>query len=189
MSRAVVALDRVGAFLVGVLLIAVGAAAALWWRGTFPRWPSTLDISAVLDLTRQPWWPWAAGLIGLVLILAGLRWLVGHLPSRGVSQLRLAGSTSGGKLAAQVRPVAQAAAEALAQTPGVRSASGSIQEARGQLVARLNATIEPQADLSLVAAAADMVSADLARVMQRDDIHCQVNLSVAHRARTIPRVG
>ena len=54
---------------------------------------------------------------------------------------------------------------------------------------RLTATIDPHADLHLIAAAADHVAADLARVLQRDDLHCQVNLKVARRAHTASRVG
>lgn len=189
MSRAVLVLDRVVAFVVGLVLLAVGVAAVLWWLGTFASWPARLDTSGVRDLTGQTWWPWAIGLVGVVLILLGLRWLVGHLPARGASQLKLPGSDASGRLVAQISPVARAAAEVFEQAPGVRSASATIREARGQLIVRLNATIEQQADLGAVAAAADQVSADLARVLQRDDIHCQVNLGVAQRARAMPRVG
>ena len=193
MSRATIAANRIVAFLVGLVLIGVGVAGVLWWQGTLTRWfpgvSDRLDTSAVTDLTRQPWWPWAAGAAGVVLVLLGLCWLLGHLPSRSVSQLKLPGSTSSGKLAAQVRPVAAAAAEALGQTPGVRSAKGSIREERGQLVARLNATVEQQADLAAVANAAERVSAQLGQVMQRDDLVCQVNLTVARRDRTPTRVS
>lgn len=192
MSRATITADRMAAFLVGLLLICAGVAGALWWQGTLTTWfpglSNRLDTSSVTDLTRQSWWPWAAGAAGVVLVLAGLRWLIGHLPSRGVSQLKLPGSTSQGTLLAQVRPVAAAAAEALEQTPGVRSAKGSIREERGQLVARLNATVEQQADLAAVAAAADRVSAQLAQVLQRDDLACQVNLTVARRDHAPARV-
>ncbi len=192
MSRGTITANRIVAFLVGLLLIGAGAAAALWWQGTlttwFPRISNKIDTGSVTNLTAQSWWPWAAGLVGVVLILLGLRWLIGHLPSRGASQLTLPGSTRQGKLVAQVRPVASAAAEALEQTPGIRSASGSLHQERGQLVVRLNATVEQQADLAVVADAADRVSAQLAQVMQRDDLLCQVNLTVARRDHALARV-
>ncbi len=174
MSRAVIGLDRILTFVVGLVLLALGVAGALWWRGSFPSWPHTLNLRSVLDLTTQPWWPWAAGLVGLVLLLAGLRWLVSHLPSPAVTHLTLPGSTPAGALVAQARPVAAAAAEALQQTTEVRSARGTVRQERGQLTVRLTATIDPHADLHLIAATADHVAADLAKVLQRDDLHCQV---------------
>ena len=70
----------------------------------------------------------------------------------------------------------------------VRSVRGTINRDRGQLVARLTATIEPQADLATVGAAADAVSADLKKVLAREDLRCQVNLRVAHRGRRLSRV-
>ncbi|MEO3938952.1 hypothetical protein V3N99_19690 [Dermatophilaceae bacterium Soc4.6] len=192
MSRATIITNRLAAFLVGLILLALGAAAALWWQGTLTTWfpavPAQLHSGRVSDLTRQRWWPWAVGVAGVLLILLGLRWLFAHLPSRGVSQLKLPGSTSQGTLTAEVRPVAKAAAESLEQTPGIRSARGSIQEGRGQLVARINATVEQQADLAVVAAAADRVSAQLGQVLQRNDLVCQVNLTVARRDHALARV-
>ncbi len=192
MSRATITTNRVAAFLLGLLLIAVGTAAALWWQSTltgwFPAVPDRLDSSSAFDLTQRSWWPWAAGVVGVVLILVGLRWLIAHLPSRSVSHLKLTGSTSAGTLVAEVRPVAKAAAEALELTPGIRAARGSIHGERGQLVARIHATIELQADLAVVAAAADRVSAQLGQVLQRNDLVCQVNLTVARRDHGLARV-
>jgi len=188
MSRAVVAWNRVVTLLLGLVLLALGAAAVLWWLGTFPGWPTQLHTDQVTQATQQPWWPWAAGGAGLVLALLGLRWLASHLPDRGVTTITLPGSSRAGRLDAQVRPIASAAAEAFALTPGVRSARGVIQEERGQVIAKLRATVEPHVDLQLVAAAADRVSADLRQVMQRDDIVCQVNLAVARSEHAAPRV-
>ncbi|MDQ2826712.1 MAG: hypothetical protein M3Y04_07120 [Actinomycetota bacterium] len=193
MSRGTVITNRIVVFLVGLILLALGAAAALWWQGTLTGWfravPDRLDSRSVSGLTQQSWWPWAAGAVGLVLILLGLRWLVAYLPRRGVSHLKLPGSSSQGSLMAQVQPVATAAAEALEQTPGIRSARGSLREERGQLVAWFSVTVEQQADLTTVAAAADRVSAQLGQVLQRNDLVCEINLSVARRDHALARVN
>lgn len=188
MNRKVIALDRVVALVVGLVLIAAGAAGALWWLGTFPSWPQTLAASWVAQWPTATWWPWATGAAGVVLILLGLRWLAGHLPDRGVTHVTLPGSDERGRLSAQVRSVAKTAADVLATTPGVRSASGSVQRERGQLLVKFDATIEPQADLEVIAAAADRVTAELRTVLQREDLRGQVDLKVARRARAMPRV-
>lgn len=78
------------------------------------------------------------------------------------------GSGPEGRLLVNAGTVASAAADAIAA--GVRSATGTIQRDRGQLVAKLTATVEREADLHLVAAAADTVTADLRRALQRDDM-------------------
>lgn len=188
MSRAVVAWDRIVTLVLALVLIAAGTAAALWWLGTFPGWPPQVKTDQTIELTTRPWWPWAVGAVGVLLILLGLRWLASHVPNRGVSHLKLPGSSSQGKLDTQVRPVVAAAADAFAATAGVRSARGTIEQERGQLIAKLRATIEPHADLTEVAAGSDQVSADLRRVLQRDDMVCQVNLTVARTDRADPRV-
>lgn len=187
MSRAVLVLDRIAAVVVALLLIASGLAGLAWWRGSLGL-SGPLDASAVVDQTTQPWWPWVAGLVGAVLVLLGLRWLAGHVITRGVGQVRLPGTGKQGRLTAQVKPVAQAASDVLQTADGVRSVRGTINRDRGQLVARLTATIEPQADLATVTAAADAVSADLKKVLEREDLHCLVNLRVARRGRHMSRV-
>lgn len=188
MSRAVIAWDRVVTLLMGLLLLAIGLAGILWWLGTFPGWPQQLQVDRPVELAQEAWWPWAVGAAGVLLILLGLRWLMAHVPDRRVSNLKLPGSTGQGRLDAKVGPIAAAAAEAFALTPGVRSARGTIQRDRGQLVAKLRATIEQQADLTTIAAAADRVSADLRQVTQRDDLVCQVNLGVARTTRDLSSV-
>lgn len=188
MSRAVIAVDRLAAIITGLVLIAAGITTLLWWRGNLGL-SGPLRSPAVLTATTQPWWPWVTALVGLALVLLGLRWLVAHLLTRAVARVRLPGTGPHGRLTADVKSVAQVAAQLLQATEGVRSARGTIHRDRGQIVARFTATIEPQADLSLIADAADAVSADLKTVLQRDDLHCTVNLHVAHRGRALPRAA
>lgn len=126
---------------------------------------------------------------GVVMTLLGLRWLAGHIPNRAVGQLELPGSGPDGRLLVAAGTVASAAAAAFAATPGVRSAKGTIHRDRGQLVAKLTATVEHEADLHLVAAAADTVTADLRQALQRDDMVARVQLHAAGRNRALPRVS
>ena len=186
-SRATVAADRFAAFVVAVVLIAGGAAAITWWFHLVAGLPRTIDVSAVQDATTRSWWPWATAVVGLLLVVVGLRWLVAHVRRAPVSHLTLPGSDRSGRLRVATRPLAAAAAASLAAADGVTSSSGQVRRERGQLVAALKATITPDADLEAVAEAADQAARDLARVLERDDVRCVVRLRVASAGST-PRV-
>lgn len=187
MSRAVLALDRVVALLLGLSLLLAAAALILWWRADW-RLTGTLRTRAVLDHTTDSWWPWAIGAAGILLLVVGLRWLLAHIPRRGVSFVRLPGSGPSGRLTAQVSPVARAAAQVFEQIDGVRSARATVIRERGQLVARLRANIEPHAPLTHLAAEADAVAAQLREVLHRDDLHCRIDLRTTRTKRAIARV-
>jgi hypothetical protein len=188
MSRTTIGLDRVVLFIVAIGLIGVGAAGIAWWLDLVSWLPARMDLSWARDTVGQSWWPWVAGVAGLVAVLVGLRWLIGHLPDRAVDDLTLSGSDPGGRFRAAANPVARAAAQMLAGAPGVRSASGKVLRERGRLVARLTATIETRADLQAIATTADQLAADLGAVLGRDDLRCQVQLKTATRTRAQPRV-
>lgn len=188
MSRGTLATNRILAGLLGLLLLAAGVALFAWWNGQFPGLPQKIDMGGLGWLPQQGWWPWALGAAGAILALIGFRWLAAHLPNRGVGHLNLTGSNSDGKLLVDAGAVVAAAAEAFQETPGVRSANGTIQRDRGQLVARLTATIEREADLPRMANAADAVSTQLQQALQRQDLHCRVQLRTAGQNRSQPRV-
>lgn len=188
MSRGTLVLDRVMTALVGLVLLALGVLGILWWAGRLGSVPTQVDLSAIRWWPKQQWWPWALGLAGLILALLGLRWLFGHLPRSGISHLSLPGSGPEGRLLVAAGPVVDAAADAMARTPGVRSARGRIDHDRGQLVAHLDATIERGADLRTVAAAADAVTGELQAALERQDLTGLVQLRTAGRNRAMPRV-
>ena len=187
-SRATLALDRLAAFILGLLLIAGGALGVWWWTGESGL-PTRSDTTSAQDLVAQDWWPWASTAVGVLLVLLGVRWLVAHVARTVVKRLHLAGSGSAGKLGVDGSKVAGAAAAAFADTVGVRSAKGRVNKDRGQIVAEINATIEPEADLDLIAEKADLVSAQLARVLGRDDLRCSVQLTVARTGKPLDRVS
>ncbi len=189
MSRATIAFDRVVAFLAGLVLLAAGVVAILWWSDHLGSVPRKVDLGSFASVTGQPWWPWALGAAGVVLTLLGIRWLAAHLPDRGVRQVELEGSGASGRLVVDPTAVVSAAAEELARTPGVQSVRGLMQRDRGQLVARFNTSVDRRADLHLVGQAADTVTADLGRVLQRDDVVASVRLRVARTDQPPPRVG
>lgn len=188
MGRGVIAVDRVAAFVLGVGLVAAGAAALGWRFDLIPDAPARLRFSWLPDSTQTAWWPWATGAAGVLLVLIGLVWLIRHLRSRGVGRLQLVGSDQTGRLTADANAAANAAGDTLTQTAGVRSSTGRVVSDRGQLVAELNLTIEPTADLGIVQAAAEQASHDLHRIVGRDDLHHRVQLHVARHEETSARV-
>ncbi len=188
MSRGTLAVDRLLTALAGVVLTALGVIAVLWYAGRLGSAPTRVDLGGIRGLSRQQWWPWALGAAGVILALLGLRWLLSHLPRRGVASLFLPGSGPEGRLLVATGPVLDAAATALAGTPGVRSARGRIVRDRGEIVARLDATIARGADLRVVVAAADAVTGDLQSALERDDLTARVQLRTAGRNKPMPRV-
>jgi hypothetical protein len=192
MRRSVLALDRVMAILLGLALLAAGVATAGWYDGRLHRvWsavPEKLSTTAAVNELSTHWWPWATGGIGALAVLLGLWWLIAHLPRRGVGLLVLPGSGRPGRLLVDPSGPAGTAAEVLADTPGIRSAHSRVLRDRGELVIALTGTIDPHADLADVIAAADSVAAELQTVLGRDDARARIRLSVARRARTLPRV-
>lgn len=188
MTRGTLAFDRLMTALGGLVLAALGVLGILWWAGRLGSAPDRVDLSGIRWLPEQQWWPWALGAAGVVLALIGLRWLLSHLPRRGVTHLSLPGSGPGGRLVVATGSIVDAAAATLANTPGVRSAHGRIDHDRGQLVVRLDATIERGAELETVAAVADAVTAEMQSALERDDLTARVQLRAAGRNRAMPRV-
>ncbi|WP_328291810.1 alkaline shock response membrane anchor protein AmaP [Kineococcus sp. NBC_00420] len=192
MGRAVLGLNRLAAIIVGLVLLVLGVAVAAWGAGWLVKvWtasPQQLTLKTATDTFATAWWPWAAGIAGAVFILLALWWLLSHLPRRGVGELSLKGSNKSGRLRVDPAGVAATAADVLAETPGVRSASSRVLRDRGQLVVALKATVEPDADLQSVVTATDDVATDLAQVLGRDDARARVQLAVARRTRHQTRV-
>jgi len=189
MSRTLAGLDRLLALLLGLILLAVGVGAIIWQGGWYHRAPRTLSVPWLSSATTASWWPWATGIGGIILILAALRWLVAHLPHRRSPAVTLAGSDRTGQLTADLSALAAASATVLADTPGVRSTSGTAITDRGQPTLRLTATLEPTADLATVTTAADRIGTQLATALPDPDVAAQVHLRVARSARNQPRVS
>lgn len=190
MSRSTEMVDRLVTLVIAVVLIAAGVLGIVWRFDLWDQLLDRLDTTAAQDVTATDWWPWALGGVGILLILLGLRWLWAHMPTGGVGELNLPGTSSDGRLRFNAKSAAAAAATTLAETPSVHSARGNVRRDRGQMVVDLQVSMEPDADLAVVAEAADRAVADLATVMGRDDLYGRVRLSVTpRRGSSSPRVS
>lgn len=178
MSRATVALDRLVTFLLGVSLIAGGVLGLSWYYDWWDWTYESIDSTEAVDATATDWWPWALGAAAVVLFLLGLRWLFAHTPGRRVSELRLPGSGSEGRLEVDASSAVTAACAELRERADVRSAQGVIRRDRGQLLIDIRATLEPRCELREVASAIDETTATLIRSLERPELYCRVRLDV-----------
>lgn len=159
-----------------------------WLDQLWPAFPERITTEPGLTGTDQPWWPRACGAVGLLAAVAGVRWLVAHLPQRRIGVVLLDGSGRDGRLLLAPAGPVGVAAQILAETPGARSASGRMIRDRGATVVDLHVVAEPHADLRDLAAAAESVTTDLREVIGRGDVAIRVALTVAARRRAIARV-
>ncbi len=178
MTRLARGVDRTATIVVGVALVVLGLLAVLWRLDVLLDLPAAANTDQILDILREPWWPWVVGAAGVALIVLGLRWLAAHLPSSKVRELNLPGSGDAGRLKFNASSAASAAAQRLSQLSSVKSATGKVSRDRGQLVVVVKATVDPAADLQELAHDADAVIEDLAMVMGRRDLHGRVHLKV-----------
>lgn len=191
MRRAVVGLDRAAGLVVGIVLILLGVSGIGWWQGLLlDRVPRVGSIgrstaSGIRSGVGQSWWPWVAGIVGIVLALLGLVWLLRHFTHRGVREYRVRGSDRTGRLTANSGALLSAATDQLTDTRGIRSAGSSMTNERGALVAELSLTADPAADLTRVAADVDRTVADLARALADPAVTYRSELSVARRRRLV----
>jgi hypothetical protein len=191
MRRSVLAFDRVLVLLLGLVLVVVGVAAVGWQVGFLASvWPEVPDEVMVDSgqLTGAPDLAALAGHTGGALVIIGVWWLLAHMPRRSVGSLRLPAGEQPGRLVVDPGPAVATAAAVLAEDPLVRSARGAVLADRGELVVRLRATVDPDADLGAVVTSCDRVLADLAHVLPADQLRSRVELSVLRRGQAGPRV-
>lgn len=154
MTRRAVTVDRIAALLLGIGLLALGLATVAWERGAL--WQAgPLDLSAAIELTRTPWWPWTSGAAGILLILLALRWLFSHHRAPKVTRLGLAGNSG---LTADPSAVAHVAATTLSEHVNVIKASGRAAVEHGSPTITLTVTVPAHSPLDAgVTTATDIV--------------------------------
>ena len=164
MSRLTIAVDRVMAFLVGTILIVVGAGALLWHTGLIPNVPKVLTAHPLTEAMGTWWWRWAVAASGLACTALALRWLAAHRPAGRAAPVELHDSDTPGTISIDPSAVASAAADALHQHPAVRSVKGTTVTDRGERTIAMAVTAAHPGDLEAVIDAIDTTCADIAQV-------------------------
>ncbi|WP_338887986.1 hypothetical protein [Rhodococcus sovatensis] len=131
--------DRFATFVVGAVLIAVGAAAAAWQRGQLPdqvhEARRTFETWSPGSWADMAWWPWALTAAAVLTLAIGLRWLYAHRPRRQPARLV---SENDEHASVDLVSAAQNAAAEFESTPGIASASGRVLDVKNKRVLRIS---------------------------------------------------
>ncbi|PQP14478.1 alkaline shock response membrane anchor protein AmaP [Rhodococcus opacus] len=167
MSRTASFLDRLVTFVVGVLLIGLGAGALIWNTTVVPGIGDQVTAPVLVTATGTSWWPWAVAAGGAAAVVLGTRWLLAHTPSPLAKPLRLNTSGEPGSITVDLGSLAAAAAQTLTAHPDVRAAKGKAVNDRGTRTIDLTVTgtAESADDLPALTEAIDTVCAHLAHAI------------------------
>jgi membrane protein implicated in regulation of membrane protease activity len=183
--RHVVAVDRTILTIVGLVLVLAGAVGIAIGSGllrTLVPPDSALDMGGVTAALSASWWPVAAALTALLLVLLGLWWILAHQPGPRTKVLALSGSRTGDRLRIQPDAVAAAAQSVLEEDPHVRAASLGLRDEDHVLVVVGRVRVSPLANLDTVARRIDDALRDAGRVLGRELVG-RVHLAVARRGK------
>ncbi len=177
--------NRQGLLLVGILLLAAGAAAFAAGRGLFgPRVAGdALMNGAVRDLLAAPWVPYAVVALAFVAAFLALRWLLAQGLNDTVGRLVLERGPQG-----RVEMSENAARGALEQEvsdyPGVRRARARLTESAEEPHLRLALTLEDDADVAGVwRRVRSEALANLRRSLELESVPAVVRMSMTAPAK------
>jgi hypothetical protein len=157
------AVDRATTLIVGLALIAVGTAMIVWRTGLLPALPA-ISFEPLVNASHSAWWPWAVACAGIALVVAALAWLLSHLPARRGPTLRIHEPGDRGTITVDLDTVAGAAAAALAQDQGVRTARGRAVTEGGTNTIVLTVTVDHPAAVANVIDRIDATCAHIATI-------------------------
>lgn len=125
MTRGVLRSDRVVSFVVGLVLLGIGVLAVAWGLDLVPALRAdSVAVHGAAGVSDAAWWPWALGLVGLLLMVGSLTWCLAHLRRASIRTVSLAGSGPEGRLRLRLDTLASAAAASAADRISVESATG-----------------------------------------------------------------
>jgi len=182
------AIDRVGAALLGLLLLAAGAA-VLEWRFDVIGWWDRLDTGAVRDAVDADWFPWVAGAAAIVLAVLALWWLLARIPRPLEGRVRL-GSADSDRIDIDVRSIAPRLREDLERhAPVDHVTSRRTRTDNGQLV-QLRANVDPRSDAASLRRAAEDVTASVEEAFPDGEVTVRILIDAPRRPgrRRTPRV-
>lgn len=182
--RRLIATDRVVVLLLGLGLVAGGLVGLDWGRGLVLDLQPAIRTGSAQDAVDAGWWPWASGVVGVLLAVLALLWLLAHARRPGPATVRLAASDSTGRVEVDVRSLAQVAADRLATLVPVQDPSGATRTARGTTVVELRGRIDPDVPVADLAAAAARCVQEIEAAFPDEAVACRVVLDAPRRGRS-----
>ncbi|SDD47837.1 hypothetical protein [Glycomyces harbinensis] len=182
------AIDRVGAALLGLVLLAAGAAVVDWRFDLVGAW-DRLDTGLIRETVEADWFAWAAGGAAVVLAVVALWWLFARVPRPVESGVRL-GFSGADRVDVDVRSIAPRLRESLEQSAPVDHVTSSrSRTGTGQLVL-LRANVDPRADGESLRRAADDVAASVEAAFPDREVTVRILIDAPRRRgkRRTPRV-
>lgn len=181
MSRTAAALNRLVTALLGIVLVALAAAAIGWrreadWAMSLSRW---MHSDALRDVPDDPWWPWL--LLGVVVVatvvaVAVLRVDLGRRRPANLD-VQLRGSAGADlELHTDLGKLASAVAAELGRYPGVGKTRGRAVVERGVTTLVLRVTASPRIDLAAFDAHAKRCAAAALSTLHAETLPVQVLL-------------
>lgn len=151
MTGRAVAFDRIATFFCGLCLLAFGYLVVAWQQGAFGAGAAVHVM--FLEYVERPWWPWALGATGVVLVVLGGCWVVTHRWPAKVSRVTLTAGQP--DLTADATSVADAAASSMKEQTGVLKARGTATVDRGMPTVTLTMTVPARRGLRSAVEVAD----------------------------------
>lgn len=186
MSRRLVALDRFACLVLALALVAAGLFGLDWAYRLVFDYPDAIDLEPALDLTTTPWWAWATGCAGAVLVALGLWWLLSHARRTTPSTLRLPDSDPTGALQVDLSSVADTLAKAFEAGTPVSDVQGSTRSIGPRHVIELTGHVDARAEGNSISEAAREIIDQLHEAFPPDGVHCRIILNKP-RARGLVR--
>lgn len=184
MTPRLLRIDRVATFIVGLALVALGLLLIDWqYHWAFGDYPTTLSTNPADEVVAASWFPWVFAALGIILGLLDLFWLLAHLRRRGPSTLRLAASGETGRVQADLRSIAGAAADRLGNLAPVTGVKGTPLTVDSRPVIVLHGCVDPAAAPTAITDAADVCAHDVAAAFPNNEVTCRILLDAPRRAR------
>ena len=190
MTRRLAAIDRIASTLVGLVLVAAGAALLDWryrWLGTRDE---TLSTARLDDVASSAWWPWVFAAVGILLGVLGLLWMLAHAPRRGERAVRLPGASDRtGSVRVDLHEVARAVAADFEARTNVTHVRGTARQQGRTHVIELRGQLDPHATGDSIESAAARCTHDVSEAFPDGTTVCRVLLGYDRRRIRPTRAG